>query len=403
MRLRRRASNWSRRSRRTTLTATAAVALSLAVAAPSQAAKLFVMLADSTSERGPSGPVARFDVAGPRSNPVLERAITDPTFDLPCCLAFSRSGELFVSNRGDGLSPGAGSITRILHPNGIPVPDGVIASPSFSGPHWADFRGGDLLVAQRGGGNVLRFTLQRGGTASLAGTLSEGLFFDRPRGAAVSARGELFVTQCCGVDTINRYRFDAAGDPVANGAISGNGLDSPHDMAFSRSGELFVANADGDSVSRFTFDRAGNASANGVITGPELSPPLGLDVSAWGELFVANGDPPGGVSRWPFDPAGEAHSNGTFSTPSAVAEDVEFSRRPVNRPPDCSGVKATPARLWPPNDRFVKVTVSGATDPDAGDSAALVVDAVTQDEPVDGRGDPAPDAVLPTPRAGYAR
>jgi hypothetical protein len=395
---------WSRRLLRIAVVAAATVVLSLAAAAPGRAAKLFVMLADDKGDRGPSGPIARFAIDGPQSRPVLERTITDPSFDLPCCLAFSGSGELFVSNRGDGKSAGAGSITRILRPDGIPVANGVIDSPSISGPHWATFGAEDLFVAQRGGGDVLRFTFDAQGVASLADTISEGLFFDIPRGVAVSARGELFVTQCCGLDAINRYLFDAGGNAVPNGVITGNGLNNPQELAFSRSGELFVANAFGNSVSRFTFDSAGKASPNGVITGEVFHTPVSLDISPWGELFVGNADPPGGVSRWTFEGSGAARSNGTFSTPSNVVLDIQFSRPPVNRPPDCSRVKVSPARLWPPNHRFVKVTVSGAVDPDAGDSVTLVIDAITQDEPVNGHGDgdTAPDAVLATPSADHA-
>jgi hypothetical protein len=66
---------------------------------------------------------------------------------------------------------------------------------------------------------------------------------------------------------------------------------------------------------------------------------------------------------------------------------------PPNSPPNCSGVKATPKRLWPPNHKMRLVTLSGATDPD-GDPVTLTITGVTQDEPIrrQGRGDRAPDA-----------
>jgi Tol biopolymer transport system component len=54
--------------------------------------------------------------------------------------------------------------------------------------------------------------------------------------------------------------------------------------------------------------------------------------------------------------------------------------QPVNRPPDCSNVTATPSTLWPPNNRLVPVSLSGATDPD-GDQVTLTITGVTQDEP----------------------
>jgi hypothetical protein len=306
--------------------------VSLMAAGPSQAAKLFVVPTIDPGGPGASGPVFRYDVVGPSSNPTLETAITDPTFDRPCCFAFSSTGEMFVSNRGDGVSPGAGSITRILNPQGVPVSNGTISSPSFSGPHWATFRQGEMFVAQRGAHNVLRFVFDAGGDASLNGVISAGLFTNGPRGVAISSTGELFVAQCCGLDRINRYLFDSAGNAVPNGIITGNGLNDPNDIAFSPSGELFVPNAFGNSISRFTFDTSGTASPNGQITGPTLSGPAGLDFSPWGELFVGNAFPPSVVSRWTFDSAGTATFNGSFPTPPDALIDVEFAPQPGAQP-----------------------------------------------------------------------
>lgn len=68
----------------------------------------------------------------------------------------------------------------------------------------------------------------------------------------------------------------------------------------------------------------------------------------------------------------------------------------VNAPPDCSGVAAEPVKLWPPNHRFRRVQVNGATDPD-GDRVELEITGVRQDEPVDGLGD---GDVAPDARAG---
>jgi hypothetical protein len=67
----------------------------------------------------------------------------------------------------------------------------------------------------------------------------------------------------------------------------------------------------------------------------------------------------------------------------------------TNQPPDCSGVTAAPASIWPQTrDKMTLVTLSGATDPD-GDALAYHVDGVTQDEPVTGVGDDTfPDAAV---------
>jgi hypothetical protein len=233
-----------------------------------------------------------------------------------------------VSNRGDGVSPGAGSITRIRDPRGVPVSNGAITSASFSGPHWAAFRQGELFVAQRGANNVLRFGFGLSGSAALNGVISAGLLPNGPRGVAIGPTGELFVAQCCGNDRINRYVFDATGASVPNGAITGNGLNNPNDIAFSPHYELFAANAFANSISRFTFDAGGNALPHGQITGPTLSGPAGLDFSPWGELFVGNAFPPSAVSRWTFDASGTARFNGSFSTPQLGLIDVEFAPEP---------------------------------------------------------------------------
>jgi len=50
-----------------------------------------------------------------------------------------------------------------------------------------------------------------------------------------------------------------------------------------------------------------------------------------------------------------------------------------NHAPDCSGVSADPASLWPPNKHLRTVSLSGVTDPD-GDDVTLLVTGVTHDE-----------------------
>ncbi len=58
----------------------------------------------------------------------------------------------------------------------------------------------------------------------------------------------------------------------------------------------------------------------------------------------------------------------------------------VNRPPVCTGAKASPDRLWPPNHQYVAIQVQGVTDPD-NNPVKIVVDRIRQDEPVKGTGD----------------
>jgi hypothetical protein len=77
----------------------------------------------------------------------------------------------------------------------------------------------------------------------------------------------------------------------------------------------------------------------------------------------------------------------------------------INAPPDCSAVVLDTTSLWPPNHKLHTVTASGAVDPDIGGTVTLVIDGITQDEPVNGRGDgnTAPDAFLSSPLSDEAR
>ena len=78
----------------------------------------------------------------------------------------------------------------------------------------------------------------------------------------------------------------------------------------------------------------------------------------------------------------------------AVGEtSVKFTNKKTNKPPNCSTVKASPGEIWPPNHKFVTVTLSGATDPD-GDALTYKITGVTQDEALNGLGDgdTSPDA-----------
>jgi hypothetical protein len=270
-----------------------------ATQAPNQVARFFVVSAQDAES---TNQVFRYRVDGPGSVPCLENILTHPSFDRPIAVTFHPNGEMFVMNRGLP-TPGRGSISRFLHPTGTPVFNGTIPSSgfTFSGPHWGAFRMGELFVAQRFGNNVLRFLFDASGAASFNGAITSGLGGTAPRSVSVHpTTGEVFVTECCGVNEINRYLIDASGAAIPNGVITNPGLSNTHDMAWSPWEELFVCNAGNHTISRFLFDAAGNATANGQITGNGLAVPVGLDFSPWGELFVSSVSG-ATVSRFTFD------------------------------------------------------------------------------------------------------
>ena len=81
-------------------------------------------------------------------------------------------------------------------------------------------------------------------------------------------------------------------------------------------------------------------------------------------------------------------------TSSGMSDNFRPDWQPLNRPPDCASVTATPASLWPPNHKLVTVSLTAATDLDGG-SVTVTATGVTSDEPA--RGDfalgPATDQV----------
>lgn len=79
---------------------------------------------------------------------------------------------------------------------------------------------------------------------------------------------------------------------------------------------------------------------------------------------------------------------GGFSTTALDQSMLEIKAgyAPPNHPPVCDFAYASPASLWPPNHKFVKVNVLGVTDPDS-DPITISIDSIFQDELVNGKGD----------------
>ena len=57
-----------------------------------------------------------------------------------------------------------------------------------------------------------------------------------------------------------------------------------------------------------------------------------------------------------------------------------------NQPPDCSNAAPSIETIWPANNKFVPVNITGVTDPD-GDPVTITITSIMQDEPVDTVGD----------------
>ena len=110
------------------------------------------------------------------------------------------------------------------------------------------------------------------------------------------------------------------------------------------------------------------------------------------------------------DQAGNAYVTGDTNTPgsgfpgtagsliqstSGGPGDAFVAKITTNTSPSCSAAHAVPTVLRSPNHQFVPIAVMGVTDPD-GNTLTITVTGVTQDEPVNAKGDgnTSPDAVI---------
>jgi dipeptidyl aminopeptidase/acylaminoacyl peptidase len=136
----------------------------------------------------------------------------------------------------------------------------------------------------------------------------------------------------------------------------------------------------------YTMKPDGSDVTPAVTTvGPDLYPAWSPDGSKL--AYAENRSELGGYEIVVAGIDGSNPTRLTFTDKSTFHPDWQ----PLNRPPDCSAARATPALLWPPNNRFVTVSLGGVTDPD-GDTVTISATGVTSDEPVNGDFVLGPDA-----------
>ncbi|MCU0503409.1 MAG: hypothetical protein MUC51_16935 [Anaerolineae bacterium] len=206
----------------------------------------------------------------------------------------------------------------------------------------------------------------------------------------------------------------------------------PTGVAVDRAGKVWVTNLGSDNAMR--IDPATNGVDMTVSLGPGagpynysdmtgstlIAPPntgtwtvvhdSGILDAIWG-LVTWNADTPGDSSLQVY--AASSTDGVTFSAEESVTDGadlsvpdgqylrvrVQFNRAstgesPIlydltilaNRPPDCGNAAPSVSMLWPPNHKWVPVSVGGVTDPD-GDAVTILFTSIRQDEPVDTYGD----------------
>jgi hypothetical protein len=148
-------------------------------------------------------------------------------------------------------------------------------------------------------------------------------------------------------------------------------------IAVDAAGHIFAASEDN---LVYHFDAAG-VTLDSAPTG--IEPPGDIDLAPNGDIALGADDGHVILTNKAFSdmrlfPVGNRE-------PEPASAFVAFVEADVNRPPDCSRVTVTPAVLSPAKRHFTRVRLAGATDPD-GDAVGISITAVSQDEPVSGRG-----------------
>jgi hypothetical protein len=141
-----------------------------------------------------------------------------------------------------------------------------------------------------------------------------------------------------------------------------------------------IVSVDDTGVAYWWGDQAGNALS--------IAPGATVSVAAYIFAYLPGSPPTFGGGMGQEGPHGDPTcSDGQDNDGDGLVDlDDPDCQAPTNQPPDCSAAEADPGRLWPPNHKLRRVSVSGVTDPD-GDPVQVTVTGIFQDEPVDGRGD----------------
>jgi hypothetical protein len=310
--------------------------------------------------------------------------------------ALSPWGELFVGDFAGG------GVSRFLLPFGVPRDNGRLTAPDLARPEQLVFVGNELwvlssdLTGSRAPLPLVRFGFDAKGVATERPAIVDNLAGANRGIVWNSAKGDVYVSQCCGLNQILHLHLDHDGSSFQLAPLTSPDLSSPHGMVLTPGGELLVASYDNARLVRFTLNGEGEGTPNGFVEGNGLSKPVGLALAPWGEVWVAN-QGNSVLSRFSLDANGDLAAHGSFLTsavpPSARTGWIQIVEAPVGcappTSPTCQAMR--PAPVEP------RATDGGVDAPaDAPTSAA---DAASP--PADGGArDAAKDATSPATKSG---
>ena len=294
-------------------------------------------------------------------------------------IALEGDGDILISNY---YSFGGGpALTRI---DAITGEETTVSSGVASSGMAVEADGDILLTATE----VIRVDPQTGAQTAV----TSGGAFVRPEGLALEADGDILVVDGGPYhETGALVRVDPA-TGTRTIVSSGGSFVDPSGVAVEPDGMIVVADPEAfeGSGGLIRVDPSTGAQTT-LSSGGSFVDPRAVALEQDGDIVVADASaypfsPPddypekGGLIR--VDPASGAQSkvssSGGFGNPVAIA----IVPQTWNRPPDCSGVTATPSTLpRDPRERLETISLGGASDADA-DALSWHIDSVGQDEPV---------------------
>lgn len=217
-----------------------------------------------------------------------------------------------------------------------------------------------------------------------------------PTGVAVDARGKIWVTNYYG-KTVSR--IDPNGGPVGSdgatkvGAVDftsvdlGGNLYNYSDMTGStlqgapNSGTWVVVHDSNQASARWgTVSWNAKVPKTGFVKVWTASSP---DAVNFGAAEEAQSGVDIGVADGRYLKVTVAFQRSVGGV-SPILYDLTV--KTANDPPECSKAAPSVGTIWPPNHKFVPVTIQGVSDPEGG-AVTIVVTGIRQDEPIDTTGD----------------
>lgn len=188
-------------------------------------------------------------------------------------------------------------------------------------------------------------------------------------------------------------KFDPVGGLIYSSYLGGSANDASLNVAIDSKGNAYVvgltSSSDFPTLDPLQATLGGSFDAFLTKVDPSGSSILFSTYIGGSALDLANGlglDSSGSVYV-----GGRTASTDFPTTPGAFQEtlaggfDGFVLKLTINQPPDCSNAAPSVSTLWPPNNKFVPISVTGVTDPD-GDVVSINIDTIFQDEPVTGKG-----------------